>query len=118
MSWFAELYEWFEFVQSRGKVAAVIDAADLMRNPERVMQHYCAATGLQYDKKMLTWSPGVVEEWTVYKEWHWNAMFSSGFNVGLSESDHHKPYPPVVEEVIQKDMPYYKAMYKHRTVSS
>ena len=36
-----------------------------------------------------------------------NAMFNSGFNEGLSESeDHHKPYPPVVEEVIQKDMPY------------
>ena len=117
-----ELHELFEFMQSRGKVTAVIDADDLQENPERVMQHYCTATGLPYDTKMLSWTPGVVEDWTVfkcYREWHSNAMFSSGFNTGLQGSDtvdvHH--YLPVVEEQIHKEMPYYEALYKHRTIS-
>ena len=117
-----ELYELFKFMQSRGKVAAVLDADDLEANPEKVMQYYCSATGLPYDKKMLSWTPGVVEDWTVfsyYKEWYWNAMFSSGFNVGIQRSaSGGGPYPPAVEEQIQKEMPYYEAIYKHRTILS
>ena len=115
-----ELYELFKFVQSKGKVTAVIDADDLKANPENIMQHYCTATGLSYDQKMLSWTPGVIEDWTVslyYKDWHWDAMFSSGFKVGVqrsaSEEGH---FSPVVEEQIQKEMPYYEALHKHRTI--
>ena len=38
---------------------------------------------------MLSWSPGVVEDWTEnqhYKKWHWNAIYSSGFNKMASGS--------------------------------
>ena len=118
---YLKLYELFKFIQSRGKVAAVIDADNLKANPEKIMQHYCTATGLSYDPKMLSWTPGVVEDWTVnpyYKDWHWNAMFSSGFNVGVQRSATEEGhYPPVVEEQIQKEMPYYEALYKQRTIS-
>ena len=119
-NYYLELYELLKFIQSRGKVAAVIDADDLTANPEKVMQQYCTATGLPYDAKMLSWTPGVVEDWTVSpycKDWHWNAMFSSGFNVGVQKSATEEGhYSPVVEEEIRKEMPYYEALYKHRTI--
>ena len=60
---FLELYELFKFMQSKGKVMAVIDADNLTANPEKVMKHYCTATGLPYDTKMPSWTPGVVEDW-------------------------------------------------------
>ena len=60
----------------------------------------------------------MVEDWTVfkcYREWHGDAMFSSGFNTGSGTEDGHH-YLPVVEEQIHKEMPYYEALYKHRTI--
>ena len=118
---YLELYELFKFMQSRGKVTAVLDADDLEANPEKVMQYYCAVTGLPYDAKMLNWTPGVVDDWTInpyYREMHWGAMFSSGFNVGLQGSvTKDRPYPPIVEEQIQKEMAYYEALHQHRTTS-
>ena len=101
---FFELYELFKLAQSRGTVVAVINADDLEADPEKVMQHYCAATGLPYDKKMLSWTPGVVEDWAVfpqYREWHGEAMVSSGFNVGNQKSATQGAlYLPAVEEQI------------------
>ena len=118
---FIELYGLFKLMQSRGKVTAVIDADDLQADPEKVMQYYCTATGLPYDKKMLSWTPGVVEDWTTfryYREWHSSAMFSSGFNVGVQGSateDGH--ILPAVKEQLEKEMPYYEALHKHRTIN-
>lgn len=109
----------FEFIQSTGKPFTVIDSAILLENPKRIMQQYCAETGLPYDDKMLTWSPGVAEDWTTYKyykDWHWNAMYSTGFNSGITKSteeDSSETIPAVVEEKIEKVMPYYQAMFKH-----
>ena len=119
----SELHELFQLLQSRGKVSAVVDADDLQKDPEKVMQHYCAATGLKYDEKMLTWSPGMVEDWAIpmstSRTWDRNAMFSSGFNVGLkAPALREESYPLAVEEQILKEMPHYEAMYKYRTVSS
>ena len=105
---FLELYELFKFMQSKGKVMAVIDADNLTANPEKVMKHYCTATGLPYDTKMPSWTPGVVEDWSMYphyREWHWNAMFSSGFNTNVQRPPTKGHYLPVVEEQIQKEMP-------------
>ena len=90
----------------------VIDSADLLNNPEAIMEQYCKKTGLPYNKKMLTWTPGIMEDWTeleYYKEFHWNAMYSSVFNAlvkaqGKQESPITDSYPPEVEKEIQKDM--------------
>ena len=109
--------------KAKGRLLLSLMRHDLKASPERVMQHFCAATGVPYEDSMLTWTLGVVEEWAVYKyykEWHWNAMFSSGFNAtthaaGGSGSDRND-YPPVVEEEIQQDMQFYEA--SHHSVAT
>ena len=119
---FAKLYELFDFIRSTGREVTVIDAADLLKNPEYIMQVYCRQTGLPYDKKMLTWTPGKVEDWATkyknYKEWHWNAMYSSGFGKLAPPRDTSQLpsipeiIPAIVKENIQKSIPYYEAMHK------
>ena len=83
---FLRLWELFDCARSKGKEVSIIDSDDLLSNPEGIMRKYCAETGLMYDHKMLNWSPGVVEDWSTenkyYKEWHLNAMYSSGFDAG------------------------------------
>ncbi len=118
---YSKLFELFEFIRSRtGQDVTVIDAADLMKNPEYIMEQYCHQTGLPYDRKMLTWTPGEVKDWAVgrfYKDWHWNAMYSSGF--GNLPSVQETPessqiIPDIVKEKIQESIPYYEAMYKYK----
>ena len=113
---YSKLYELFQFIRNTGRPVTVIDSADLLENPESIMQQYCMETGLPYDKKMLTWSPGIVEDWaeanSYCEKWHWNAMYSSGFNRKVSAEDSSVEIPPIVEEEIQNAMPFYETMHK------
>ena len=117
-----KLYDFFELIHSTTNQVIVIDAVDLLSNPEAYMKQYCRKTGLPYNIKMLSWTPGIVEDWTgcdFYMDWHWSAMYSSGFSMGISKQDEKdfpvmKDFPPEVEEEIKKNMPYYEVMYKHR----
>ena len=117
---YSKLYELFQFLQNTGRPITVIDSVDLLENPESIMQQYCMETGLPYDKQMLTWSPGIVQDWAEYihyEDWHWNAMYSSGFNKGIRKDtikDSSFEVPPIVEEEIQKAMPFYETMHKFR----
>ncbi len=116
---YSKLYELLEFIQNTGRDVIVIDAADLMKNPEYIMKLYCDRTGLPYDKQMLTWTPGEVKDWTSIQDnsehWHWNAMYSSGFST-LAPDRNIPPSLPkeYIDEVIEECMPYYDAMYKYR----
>lgn len=113
-----QLFEFFETVRLTDHNPIVIDADDLLMHPKEVMEQYCCATGVPFDEDMLTWTPGVVEDWTQfahYKDWHENAMMSSGFvkptatqpatYVHLSEE---------VEDAVHKALPFYEAMYHAR----
>ena len=115
---FSRLYELYELVSSKGGKTTIIDADDLLENPEYFMEYYCLETGLPYHRKMLTWSPGVVEDWAEfkhYKDWHWKAMHSSGFErTTAKESFSAESFPSSVLQEIQEAMPYYEAMYKKR----
>ena len=121
-----KLCELFEFIHSASKEVVVIDAADLLSNPEAVMDHYCRRTGLPYSKEMLTWTPGIVQDWTEtknYRDWHGSAMYSSGFNMDIRKQDKQdipvaECFPREVEEEIQKNLPYYETMYKYRMSTS
>ena len=122
---FLRLWELFDCARSMGKDVTIIDSADLLNNPEGIMKKYCAETGLTYDDKMLNWSPGVVEDWAehskYYKEWHWNAMYSSGFDKTIpkdasryTENTSTESFPSDVEEEIKNAMAYYAILFEHR----
>ena len=117
---YSRLCELYELVSSKGGKTVVIDADDLMRNPEYYMEYYCLETGLPYHRKMLTWSPGVVEDWTEfkhYKAWHWKAMYSSGFESKATEDGFSaESFPPSVLQEIEEAMPHYEAMYEKRHI--
>ena len=103
----------------------VIDADDLLADPKGIMQRYCEATGLIFNEGMLTWTPGVIDNWIFheqYEKWHGNVMKSSGF----LKPDHIDEksleakvaaLPQEIRDVIDKALPFYEALHKVRTVS-
>ena len=112
-----QLHDLFKVVQRcKDPNPVVIDADDLLMNPRGIMEHYCSAVGLPFEESMLTWTPGVVEDWTRnvnYQVWHGAAIMSSGF---MKPKD---PQPQInlskeVEDAIKKALPSYDYMYAYR----
>ena len=116
---FRHIYELFQVVKRVDPSPIVIDADDLLDNPEAIMREYCSATGLPFSTSMLSWSPVAIPDWMSfpdYEVWHGTVIRSSGFIKpqmpkavpNLSE------YPKEIEEVVKDVLPFYKVMYDVR----
>jgi hypothetical protein len=62
-----------------GNASVVIDSDDLVTRPEATMAAYCAAVGLLFIPRALTWEPGERSEWRRSARWHVDVSASSGF---------------------------------------
>ena len=118
---FRQLNEFFQVVKKVDPSPVVVDADDLLARPREMMESYCSATGIDFQERMLTWTPGVVPDWAHIKQfevWHEAAMKSSGFmkpaEATLSLSD----YPEEVAKAVEYSLPFYEVMYKERTMLS
>src|SRR5262249_61881348 len=51
--------ELFDFVRAHTNAAPpVVDAKDVLQNPERTLRLLCEAVGVQFNESMLSWPPG------------------------------------------------------------
>jgi Sulfotransferase domain len=67
----------FDFVRERtasyhhtGSVPPVVDAKDVLENPERILRLLCDTVGVEFDKAMLSWPPGLRETDGIWAN-HW-----------------------------------------------
>ena len=73
-------YDLFKKLSAKGKVAAVVDARELLLNPSKVMEQLCLKIGLPFTKNMLQWKQGARPEdgcWAKY--WYANVHQSTSF---------------------------------------
>jgi hypothetical protein len=105
--------EFFEREADRlGTAPPVIDANDVLANPETVLSKLCAALGICWDHLMLAWPPGrrpTDGPWAP----HWYAAVEASTGFG----------PPETEEVVLPDeaqrladhcRPYYERLARYR----
>lgn len=88
---FTQQCEIFDFVR-RGTdfTPPVVDARDVLENPERILRLLCEAIGVEFDKAMLAWPPGLRETDGVWaKHWYPEVARSTSF----------QPYKPTNGEV-------------------
>ena len=80
--------EFFEREADRlGAPPPVIDANDVLADPEGVLSRLCAALGLQWDPAMLGWAPGRRNTDGVWAEhWYGAVEASTGFGPPDTES--------------------------------
>jgi hypothetical protein len=88
-----------------GVPPVVVDAADLVADPQGIVAAYCDHVGLTYRPQALTWAAGVRPEWQRTEHWHRAASASTSFraprtvyadtvdsNATLARfRDHHQP---------------------------
>ncbi|HEY1770977.1 MAG TPA: hypothetical protein VGG02_12060 [Chthoniobacterales bacterium] len=78
---FVQQAEIFEFVREQtGRIPPVIDARDVLQNPERVLRMLCDAIGASFDPAMLSWPPGLRATDGVWaKHWYSEVARSTSF---------------------------------------
>ena len=76
--------EIFEHVlRTTGRVPPVVDAADLLAAPEPVLRALCAALGIPFSERMLSWPPGRRATDGVWaRHWYERVERSTGFEAG------------------------------------
>jgi hypothetical protein len=67
-------------VRSTGQVPPVVDAADLLEAPEPMLRALCAALGVEFSPRMMSWPPGpraTDGAWAKY--WYERVELTTGF---------------------------------------
>jgi hypothetical protein len=97
-----------------GNPSVVIDSDDLVARPEATMAAYCAAVGMPFNPRALTWEHGERPEWRRSARWHVDASVSSGFE------RRERVYPHTVENngelarFAAHHQPFYEQLYVQR----
>ena len=122
-SGFKQMFELYRFiVTTKDTNPVIVDADDLLEDPEGIMRAYCEGIGVRFDKKILEWEPGPVPDWDVWAGWHENALKSSGFRrqdpnkskIDASKKLEEERLPNIVMQTIERSMPFYDELYKMR----
>ncbi len=106
----AEIFDWVR-VRS-GKIPPVIDARDVLQNPERTLTLLCHAVGAPFDPAMLSWSPGLRETDGVWaKHWYGEVARSTSFQPYEARE---ASVPERLREVHQRCQECYERLLPHR----
>ena len=98
--------------QRLGVAPPVIDANDVLANPQRTLSKLCAALDIGWDASMLAWSPGRRETDGIWaSHWYSRVEASSGFESAPAE-------PPTLDSAGQRLAdacePIYQQLAQHR----
>ncbi|XP_071957608.1 uncharacterized protein [Antedon mediterranea] len=102
----------------------IMDADDLLENPESILRQFCAFAGIEYTDKLLSWDGGhdVTKHWKTSKEilqwnsiaeWHKNAFESKGFGKPTKAPLRSEMTDDVIH-CIEASFPYYNQLYELR----
>lgn len=90
----------------------VVDARDVLANPERMLRLLCEAIGVTFDKAMLSWPPGLRDTDGVWaKHWYSEVAKSTSFQPSKPKNE---PVPERLREIEQRCREYYERLYEHR----
>jgi hypothetical protein len=97
-----------------GHRPVVIDSDDLVARPAATMAAYCAAVGLPFISRALTWAPGERLEWRRSARWHADVSGSSGFEARDSRYTHTVESSEDLARFAAHHVPFYEQLHAHR----
>jgi hypothetical protein len=103
----AEIHD--RVAQKDGKAPAVLDAADVTRNPAGALEALCKAIGLEWTPAMLNWAPGIHKSDGVWARHWYNAVAGSS---GFSPTEE-KPLPALpghLRDIADQARPIYERL--------
>ena len=110
---FTQQVEIFDFIRMRGKTTPpVVDARDVLENPERMLRLLCDAVGIEFSESMLSWRSGLRETDGVWaRHWYGEVAKTTSF----------QPYHPKevnvpdhLREIHERCRELYEKLYEYR----
>ena len=93
-------------------VPPVIDAHDVLQNPEQMLRLLCDAIGVEFDESMLSWPPGLRETDGIWaKYWYNEVARSTSFQPYRPKNE---PVPERFREIHDQCRECYERLYQHR----
>jgi len=110
---FVQQAEIFDFVRARtNAVPPVIDAKDVLENPEQMLRLLCEAVGVEFTKSMLSWPPGLRETDGVWaKHWYGEVANTTSFQ---PYRPRHYELPESLRDLCARCRDCYERLYKYR----
>jgi hypothetical protein len=110
---FVQQVEIFDFVCDRTKSRPpVVDAKDVLENPERTLRLLCAAVGVEFSKSMLSWPPGLLETDGIWaKHWYMEVAKTTSFRPYHERTDQ---IPGRLRDIYQRCRECYDGLYQYR----
>lgn len=105
---YAKHLEIFNFLKSQGEMPIVLDAKQVLLNPEKVLRKLCERINIVFDQSMLSWQPGARTEDGVWaKYWYHNVHRSAGFSPYTKKT---APFPAHLKPLLAQCQPYYEQL--------
>ncbi len=110
---FMQQAETFDLVRAHtNSVPPIVDAKDVLENPERMLRLLCEAVGVEFSESMLSWPPGLRETDGIWaKHWYGEVAKTTSF----------QPYrprevkvPPNLQEIHDRCRECYERLYQYR----
>jgi hypothetical protein len=103
----------FDFVRREtGSVPPVLDAADVLRDPEHILQLLCDAVAVEFKEAMLSWPAGRRETDGVWaKYWYAEVERSTSFQ---PHRERNIEVPENLRELHARCQEIYENLYQHR----
>ena len=105
--------EFFEREADRlGRAPPVVDANDVLADPEGVLTKLCEALGIKWDGAMLNWAPGRRETDGPWAS-HWYSAVEKSTGFGPPEMEPVE-LPEEARRLAERCRPYYERLAAHR----
>jgi hypothetical protein len=99
----------YKKLTAEGRVPTVLDARQLLLNPQKTLQHLCAALKIPFEQTMLEWEAKPRKEDGVWaKHWYQNVHKSTGFEAYERKKE---DVPEHVRPLLEECSPYYEFLY-------
>jgi hypothetical protein len=110
---FVQQAEIFDFVRSHtNAVPPVVDAKDVLQNPERTLRLLCEAVGVEFSESMLSWPSGLRDTDGIWaKHWYGEVAKTTSFQ---SYRPTPSEVPARLREVYQRCCECYQRLYEYR----
>ena len=98
--------------RSAASLPPVVDARDVLENPERILRLLCNAIGVEFDEAMLSWPPGLRATDGIWaKYWYDEVTRSTSFQPYKPRDD---AVPDYLREIHQRCRDCYEQIFEHR----
>jgi Sulfotransferase domain len=110
---FVQQTEIFDFVRNRtNAVPPVVDARDVLQNPERTLRLLCEAVGVEFSKSMLSWQSGLRDTDGIWAK-HWYGEVAKTTSFQPYRPTGYEP-PEKWRELYERCRGCYEKLYEHR----